>query len=435
MIESPGFCRASPPWTLSVENFGGGVSRRLFGQRFDRRAAWSCAWYSSSIIFKRRAGHPAAGFAGCRVACGLAAGATKNRSAKSRHAACIFPSCADERAIECLKTSARLRDVGSLAVSAASGHKSRVRLIVLCAAGETQVSRKKPAILVVPSPKCGSGSIRRCHTEALRGVRLDSSEYLGMAGYGFQKNCPTTLRPALWQRFAQRRTMKFTQRRSRQSIMDQAPHISDSVSALAPRVARNEISARVGGPLVVVCGITDSSRAIAAEPGKLVAAADQASQGSAATGQEISRWIDELGHDAFTVRQTAASRLLAAGMPPASRCWQSSKDPIRKPGPPPSTGSSDRSDRVSPPAGSIRGRHRRPARTYASRLGAIPKARRSPIRPARALFVDMQRHEGALISATLSGSIRTPSDFWNRGYYGSCNGRTFPAIARMRRVR
>ncbi len=162
--------------------------------------------------------------------------------------------------------------------------------------------------------------------------------------------------------------------------------------------------------LVVVCGITDSSRAIAAEPGKLVAAADQASQGSAATGQEISRWIDELSHDSFTVRQTAASQLLAAGM--------AAREPLLAivEGPDPETRAAARRlvalidqtefhRRLEAFAADTDGRQGLTLpgwEQYQKLVGSDP--------PVRALFVDMQRHEGALISATLSGSIRTPSD-------------------------
>src|SRR4029078_11747851 len=57
------------------------------------------------------------------------------------------------------------------------------------------------------------------------------------------------------------------------------------------------------------------SRLVAEEPAKLVAIADRRSFASIASRDEISHWIDELGHNDFTVRQAAASRLLSAGMP------------------------------------------------------------------------------------------------------------------------
>src|SRR6185436_3869059 len=52
----------------------------------------------------------------------------------------------------------------------------------------------------------------------------------------------------------------------------------------------------------------------AQETAKLVAASGRLSPASIASPDDVSRWIDELGHDAFTVRQAAASRLLGAGM-------------------------------------------------------------------------------------------------------------------------
>ncbi len=59
----------------------------------------------------------------------------------------------------------------------------------------------------------------------------------------------------------------------------------------------------------------------AQEPAKLVTTTERLTAATIASPDDISRWIDELGHDAFTVRQAAASRLLAAGM--------SAREPLR----------------------------------------------------------------------------------------------------------
>jgi hypothetical protein len=55
----------------------------------------------------------------------------------------LFPGCAKERARQLRKTSVKLRDVGSLAVSAASGHKSRVFSILVRADDRHKCRRKK----------------------------------------------------------------------------------------------------------------------------------------------------------------------------------------------------------------------------------------------------------------------------------------------------
>jgi hypothetical protein len=52
----------------------------------------------------------------------------------------------------------------------------------------------------------------------------------------------------------------------------------------------------------------------AQEPARLVATSKKISKASVPNPDEIGRWIDDLGHDAFTVRQAAASQLLAAGV-------------------------------------------------------------------------------------------------------------------------
>ena len=115
-----------------------------------------------------------------------------------------------------------------------------------------------------------------------------------------------------------------------------------------------------------------------------------------------------LGHDAFTVRQAAASQLLAAGM--------SAREPLLAivDGPDPERRAAarrlvaliDQSEfhrRLEAFAADTEGRQGLTLPgwdQYQKLVGSDPAA--------RALFVDMQRHEGALISAMFGASKRPP---------------------------
>lgn len=162
--------------------------------------------------------------------------------------------------------------------------------------------------------------------------------------------------------------------------------------------------------IAIVWAAFYASRVTAQEPAKLVATADRSSVSSIASPDEISRWIDELGHEAFTVRQAAASRLLAAGM--------SAREPLRAiaDGPDPETRAAarrlvaliDQSEfhrRLEAFAADTDGHQglTLPGWDQFQKLvGGDP--------PARALFVDMQRQEGALLSAMFGATKRGSGD-------------------------
>ena len=150
-------------------------------------------------------------------------------------------------------------------------------------------------------------------------------------------------------------------------------------------------------------------RIAAQEPSETPAAAPTANSPSS---DEIARWIGELSHDAFKVRQSAAARLLAAGM--------AARDPLLAiaDGPDPETRAAarrlvaliDRTEfqrRLLAFAADTDGRLglRLPGwEKFRELVGGDP--------PARALFVDMQRQEGALLAAAFGVSSRPPEEIW-----------------------
>jgi hypothetical protein len=130
------------------------------------------------------------------------------------------------------------------------------------------------------------------------------------------------------------------------------------------------------------------------------------------TDAEIDQWIGELSDDAFNVRQAAASRLLAAGVP-ARRSLLTVVE-----GPDPEVRAAarrlvsliDQSEfhrRLEAFAADTEGRHRLTLpgwEEYRSLVGGDPAA--------RALFVEMQRHEGPLLSAVFDASAEAPEQLW-----------------------
>jgi hypothetical protein len=130
------------------------------------------------------------------------------------------------------------------------------------------------------------------------------------------------------------------------------------------------------------------------------------------TPDDINRWIAELSHDAFTVRQAAAARLLAAGM--------AARDALLAiaDGPEPETRAAarrlvaliDQSEfnrRLEAFAADTDGRQKLTLpgwSEYQKLVGGDPVA--------RGLFVDMQRHEGALFSAVFGVSSRPAEEVW-----------------------
>jgi hypothetical protein len=130
------------------------------------------------------------------------------------------------------------------------------------------------------------------------------------------------------------------------------------------------------------------------------------------TPDAIDRWIKELGHDAFNVRQAAATRLLAAGTP--------ARDALRSvaDGPDPETRASarrlvaliDRSEfnrRLEAFAADTSGRR-------GLTLPGWPQFRDlvGGDSNARQLFVEMQRAEGAMLAAVFGVTARPDGPSW-----------------------
>ena len=151
----------------------------------------------------------------------------------------------------------------------------------------------------------------------------------------------------------------------------------------------------------------------AEEPAKTAAERDRSVALAAAPiagPEDVSRWIEELSHDSFTVRQAAAAHLLEAGM--------LSRQPLLAvaDGPDPEKRAAakrlivliDQSEfhrRLEAFAADVDGRQGLTLpgwEQYRKLIGSDPAARE--------LFVDMQRQEGALIAAVFGGSKREPSD-------------------------
>jgi hypothetical protein len=162
--------------------------------------------------------------------------------------------------------------------------------------------------------------------------------------------------------------------------------------------------------LTVFLAVLSPPPVAAEEPAKLLATTERLASASVASPDEISRWIDELGHDAFTVRQAAASQLLAAGM--------SAREPLALvvDGPDPERRAAarrlvaliDQSEfhrRLEAFAADTEGRQHLTLPgwdQYQKLIGSDPAA--------RALFVDMQRHEGGLLAAMFGASKQPPID-------------------------
>jgi hypothetical protein len=138
--------------------------------------------------------------------------------------------------------------------------------------------------------------------------------------------------------------------------------------------------------------------------------AASAERPSAASREEIGRWIEDLGHDAYTVRQAAASRLIAAGVP-ARESLATIVD-----GPDPEVRAAaqrlialiDRTEfrrRLEAFAADIDGRQglSLPGWEAYQKLAGTSAA-------ARSLFVDMYRHEGTLLAGVFGGRKQVARD-------------------------
>jgi hypothetical protein len=133
---------------------------------------------------------------------------------------------------------------------------------------------------------------------------------------------------------------------------------------------------------------------------------------TAATTQEIDAWITELGHDAYTVRQAAATRLLNAGMSARHSLLAVVE------GPDPEVRAAARRllslieqsefhRRLEAFAADVDGRRglKLPGwDAYRTLVGGDAEA--------RALFVEMQRHEGALLSAVFGPRAEDSEHAW-----------------------
>ena len=131
-----------------------------------------------------------------------------------------------------------------------------------------------------------------------------------------------------------------------------------------------------------------------------------------ATTADIDRWISELGHDSYSVRQNAGAQLLAAGMLAREALLELSH------GPDPETRAAarrlvamiDRSEfrrRLDAFAADTDGRKKLSLPGWEEFQALVGNAA-----SARSLFVDMQRQEGALIAAVFGGSKHAPEDLW-----------------------
>jgi hypothetical protein len=174
---------------------------------------------------------------------------------------------------------------------------------------------------------------------------------------------------------------------------------------LFPRLAARVIA-------VGLLGLLTPFRLLAQQPAEQARVPAAAVATLAPTAAEINRWIAELSHDSFTVRQAAASRLLAAGM--------SARRPLLAvtEGPDPEVRAAarrlvtliDQSDfhrRLEAFAADTDGRRGLTLPgwdEFRATIGSDPAA--------RALFVEMQRHEGPLLSSVFGASPQSPDELW-----------------------
>lgn len=132
------------------------------------------------------------------------------------------------------------------------------------------------------------------------------------------------------------------------------------------------------------------------------------------TVDDVRRWIKELSHDSFPVRQNAAAKLLDAGA--------IARDPLVElaVGPDPETRSAARRLIALIDRAEFRRRLDAFAADTDGKQGlTLPGwepfqkiAAKDP--DARALFVDMQRQEGSLLAAAFGAAKQSADDFWER---------------------
>lgn len=130
------------------------------------------------------------------------------------------------------------------------------------------------------------------------------------------------------------------------------------------------------------------------------------------THEDITRWVGELSHDEFTIRQAAASQLLAAGMPARQPLLEivNGSDPETRAAARRLVALIDRTEfhrRLEAFATDSDGRQGLTLpgwEQFQKLVGSAPAT--------RALFVDMQKQEGAILSAVFGVSKRAPEDLW-----------------------
>jgi hypothetical protein len=132
------------------------------------------------------------------------------------------------------------------------------------------------------------------------------------------------------------------------------------------------------------------------------------------TAERINHWIENLNHDEFTVRKSAAEQLLAAGT--------AAREPLAKliDGPEPESRAAARRLVALIDRTDFQRRLEAFAADKDSRLGlSLPGWERFRERvgsdsAARALFVELQRHESAMLAAVFAASPQPLDDHWER---------------------
>lgn len=177
---------------------------------------------------------------------------------------------------------------------------------------------------------------------------------------------------------------------------------------LFPRLAERLIAVGLVGLATPLCLVAEETAGPASQARQSAAGEDT----TAPTIAQLDTWIAELSHDAFTVRQAAASRLLAAGMTARAPLL-----PLVE-GPDPEIRAAarrlvaliDQSDfhrRLEAFAADTddrRGLTLPGWKQYRATVGGDPAA--------RALFVEIQRQEGPLLSAVFGASPQPPEQLW-----------------------
>lgn len=181
-----------------------------------------------------------------------------------------------------------------------------------------------------------------------------------------------------------------------------------------PRASRLDLQTAVCGALALAAALFFVSSAFGQAAGPKAATVARTLPAATAPPplKEITRWVDELSDDSYAVRQEAAARLLAAGMPARDQLLQIVE------GPDPETRAAarrlisliDRSEfhrRLEAFAADADGKQglSLPGWDQFQKIAGSDAA-------ARSLFVEMQRQEGTIFSAVFGVSKRAPEELW-----------------------